>query len=77
MGLLGGAIAGFLTEHFGPETTGSGIPQIKAILGGVPIPLNLRVAVVKFFGGMIALGSGLSCAWARRTNRANWGCAGQ
>jgi CIC family chloride channel protein len=60
MGLLGGVVAGFLTEHFGPETTGSGIPQIKAILGGIPIPLNLRVAVVKFFGGMVALGSGLA-----------------
>jgi CIC family chloride channel protein len=60
LGLAGGWLAGWLVETWGPETAGSGIPQVKAVLGYVPLPLNLRVAVVKLVGTIIALGSGLS-----------------
>lgn len=57
--LLAGA-AGYLTSQYAPEAAGSGIPHTKAVL------LNLRqlrwlpVTVIKFVGGFLALGAGLS-----------------
>ncbi|MFE4106658.1 chloride channel protein [Almyronema epifaneia] len=60
MGLAGGWLAGWLITWLAPEATGSGIPQVKAVLGYVSIPLNLRVAVVKLLSTVLALGSGLS-----------------
>ncbi|NJO43048.1 MAG: CBS domain-containing protein [Cyanobacteria bacterium RU_5_0] len=60
IGLVGGWIAGWLIERLAPEAAGSGIPQVKAVLGGVAIPLNLRVAIVKMVSVIIALGSGLN-----------------
>ncbi|NEP17976.1 MAG: CBS domain-containing protein [Leptolyngbya sp. SIO4C1] len=59
-GLLGGWFAGQLVARLGPETSGSGIPYVKAVLGYVPLPLNLRVALVKLLGTLMAIGSGLS-----------------
>lgn len=60
MGLLGGFLSGWLIERFAPEGAGSGVPQVKAALGYVPMALNLRVAIVKLVSTMLALGSGLS-----------------
>ncbi|MDF5723915.1 MAG: chloride channel protein [Rhizonema sp. PD37] len=60
VGLSCGFLAGWLVERVAPETSGSGIPQVKAVLGRVPIALNLRVALVKLVGGILALGSGLA-----------------
>ncbi|MGQ4646311.1 chloride channel protein [Lyngbya aestuarii] len=60
IGLGGGLIAGILVERLAPETAGSGIPQVKAVLSRVPIPLDLRVAVIKLIGGIITLASGLT-----------------
>ncbi len=60
IGLIGGFLSGFLIERFAPEASGSGIPQVKAALGYVPIALNLRVAVVKLASSMLSLGSGLA-----------------
>ncbi|MBI4782679.1 MAG: chloride channel protein [Oscillatoriophycideae cyanobacterium NC_groundwater_1537_Pr4_S-0.65um_50_18] len=60
MGLVGGALSGWLIERFAPEASGSGIPQVKAVLANVPISLNLRVAIVKMASVIIALGSGLN-----------------
>jgi chloride channel protein, CIC family len=60
IGLFGGLIAGFLIERMAPEASGSGIPQVKAALGGVSIPLNARVAIVKLFTTLLSLGSGLT-----------------
>jgi chloride channel protein, CIC family len=59
LGLVGGLLAGWLVERIAPETSGSGIPQVKAVLGKVPVALDLRVAVIKLLGGVLALGSGL------------------
>jgi CIC family chloride channel protein len=59
IGLVGGLISGWLVERVAPETSGSGIPQVKAVLHRVPIKFDLRVAVVKLFGGIVALGSGM------------------
>lgn len=59
IGLGGGLLAGLLVEWVAPETSGSGIPQVKAVLARVPMALDLRVALVKLVSGMLALGSGL------------------
>lgn len=60
IGLLGGLMAGFLIERIAPEASGSGIPQVKAALGGVPIPLNARVAIAKLLTTLLSLGAGLN-----------------
>lgn len=57
-GLAGGLIAGLLVEKIAPEASGSGIPQVRACLDRLVMPLNLRIALVKLLGGTIALGSG-------------------
>src|SRR5262249_26597821 len=58
-GLVGGLVAGLLVERVAPEASGSGIPQVRARLDRIVMPLDLRVALVKLLGGTIALGSGL------------------
>lgn len=60
VGLTGGAIAGWLVERFSPESSGSGIPQVKAVLAKVPLPFNIRMAWVKLLSGILTLGSGLA-----------------
>lgn len=60
VGLICGFLAGLLVERVAPETSGSGIPQVKAVLARVPMALDLRVALVKLIGGILALGSGLA-----------------
>jgi chloride channel protein, CIC family len=59
VGIVGGGVSGLLVERLAPEATGSGIPQVKAALGYVPIALDLRVAVVKWLATLLSLGSGL------------------
>ena len=58
-GLIGGTIAGLLVQRVAPEASGSGIPQVRAALDRVKMPLDWRIAIVKLVGGTIALGSGL------------------
>ncbi len=58
-GLIGGFLSGLLVERVAPEASGSGIPQVKAALDRVRMPLNLRIALVKLVGGIFAIGSGL------------------
>lgn len=45
-----------------PDAAGSGIPEMRSILGGFPFPnyLSARAMVAKCFGLVFALGSGLS-----------------
>lgn len=57
-GLLGGLFAGALVELVAPEASGSGIPQVRACLSRVVLPLDLRVALVKLVGGTLSLGAG-------------------
>ena len=59
IGLMGGLLSGLLMHWFAPEAAGSGIPQVKAVLASVPIPLDLRVAIVKLVSAVLALGAGL------------------
>lgn len=60
VGLVGGLVAGWLVQQFAPEAVGSGIPQVKAALAYVPMPLNLRIAIVKLISTMLVMGSGLT-----------------
>ncbi|WP_016952810.1 chloride channel protein [Anabaena sp. PCC 7108] len=60
VGLACGFLAGWLVERVAPETSGSGIPQVKVALARIPIALDLRVALIKLVGGILALGSGLA-----------------
>ncbi len=60
IGLVGGGLSGWLVEKYAPEASGSGIPQVKAVLAKVPMSLNLRVAAVKLLSGVLVLGSGFA-----------------
>lgn len=60
VGCVGGLCAGWLVERAAPEASGSGIPQVKAALGGVAIALNARVAIVKLLSTLLSLGAGLT-----------------
>ncbi|WP_448573957.1 chloride channel protein [Trichothermofontia sp.] len=59
-GLCGGWLAGIMVAWLAPETEGSGIPQVKMALAGLPMPLNWRVALVKLVSTMLVVGSGFS-----------------
>jgi chloride channel protein, CIC family len=60
LGIVGGGLSGLLVERLAPEAAGSGIPQVKAALGYVPIALDLRVAAVKWLSTCLSLGAGLA-----------------
>ncbi|BAU11754.1 hypothetical protein LEP3755_22570 [Leptolyngbya sp. NIES-3755] len=60
IGIVAGLLAGWLIEQFAPEVAGSGIPQVKAALGGVSSALDLRVAIAKLTTTLLTLGSGLN-----------------
>lgn len=77
IGLVGGWLSGWLVERLAPEASGSGIPQVKAALGFAPIPLNLRVALVKVGSTLLALGSGLSLGRQGPTVQIGAGLAAQ
>lgn len=59
--LSGGMVAlGFhLMRRYAPDTSGSGIPQIEGWLAGFFPLLWWRVLPVKFFAGILTLGSGM------------------
>lgn len=59
-GLIGGFVTGIFVEGLAPETAGSGVPQVKAALTGLRIPLNFRIAIVKMFTTIVTVGSGLT-----------------
>ncbi|MEH2069712.1 MAG: chloride channel protein [Nostoc sp.] len=59
IGLIGGILAGALVERFAPEASGSGMSEVKAVLARVPMPLNLRIALVKLVSATLVLGSGM------------------
>lgn len=59
IGFFGGLITGLLVQYFAPDAQGSGIPQVKASLQRVRMPLDMKMAAIKLLGGIIALGSGL------------------
>ena len=57
--VTGSVLALFLVRRYAPETKGSGIPHLEAVLQRLRELDWLRVLPVKFFGGLLAIGSGL------------------
>jgi CIC family chloride channel protein len=58
--LLGAGVAVAITRRCAPEASGSGIPHLEAVLRRFRALEWKRVLPVKFFGGIIAMGSGLA-----------------
>jgi CIC family chloride channel protein len=54
------ALAAWLVGRFAPEASGSGIPQVEAMLNGDLPPARLSLIPVKFVGGVLAIGAGLA-----------------
>jgi CIC family chloride channel protein len=54
------ALAAWLVRRFSPYASGSGIPQVEAVLRDQLPPPPPRLLLVKFFGGLLAIGSGLA-----------------
>lgn len=55
-----GAFAGWLTQRFAPNASGSGIPHIKGVLMHARNMSWQRLLPVKFIGGLFSIGSGFS-----------------
>lgn len=58
--MIGALVSVILTRRFAPEASGSGIPHLEAVLHRYRKLHWKRVLPVKFFGGIIAIGSGLA-----------------
>jgi CIC family chloride channel protein len=54
------AASAYLTGRFAPEATGSGIPHVKAAVLHLRRVRPVKLILVKFFAGVLALGAGLS-----------------
>jgi CIC family chloride channel protein len=54
------AVAAWLVRRFSPEASGSGIPHVESVLRRELPPAPYRLIPVKFFGGLLAIGSGLA-----------------
>ena len=54
------AVAAWLVRCFSPQAEGSGIPNVELVLRGELPPAPYRLIPVKFFGGLLAIGSGLA-----------------
>jgi chloride channel protein, CIC family len=54
------ALAAWLVRWLSPDALGSGIPQVEAILKDDLPPAPSHLLFVKFFGGLLAIGSGLA-----------------
>jgi CIC family chloride channel protein len=52
--------AAWLVRRFSPHATGSGIPQVEAVTNGTLPHPNRTLIPVKFIGGWLAIGAGLS-----------------
>jgi len=53
-------LAFYITHRFAPEAGGSGIPEIEGAMEGMRPVRWKRVIPVKFFGGLLSLGSGMA-----------------
>jgi CIC family chloride channel protein len=54
------SIAAWLVRRFSPHAAGSGIPHVEAQLAGNWSGSPLRIMLVKFVGGLLAIGAGLA-----------------
>ena len=53
-------LAAWLVRRHSPEAAGSGIPHVEAVLSGDLPPASFNLIPVKFFGGLLAIGTGLA-----------------
>ena len=60
LGAVGAGAAVYVVRRFAPETAGSGIPHVKAVLHGMKKMVWQRVLAVKFLGGVTGIGAGLA-----------------
>ncbi len=58
--MIGAGVSVAMTRRYAPEASGSGIPHLKAVLLRFRQLDWRRVLPVKFFGGILAIGSGLA-----------------
>jgi chloride channel protein, CIC family len=58
IGAIGAGLAGLLIDRVSPEAAGSGIPQVKVALAGLPTKLNFRLAIAKLLSTLLVLSSG-------------------
>ena len=54
------ALAAWLVHRYSPRASGSGIPQVEAVLEGKLQQVTSPLIPVKFFGGLLAMGAGLA-----------------
>jgi chloride channel protein, CIC family len=54
------SIAAWMVRRFSPHASGSGIPHVEAVLHEQIPPAPFGLVPVKFFGGILAIGSGLA-----------------
>jgi chloride channel protein, CIC family len=57
---LAAGVACWLTRHLAPQTAGSGIPRVEAVLRNHLRPAGMAILPVKFIGGVLSIGSGLA-----------------
>jgi CIC family chloride channel protein len=60
VGLMSAALARWLVVRFAPTAGGSGVQRVEAIFRGEAKPSPHGIVLVKFFGGLLAMGSGLA-----------------
>ncbi len=60
IGFLAGGLVGWITTRFAPEASGSGVPHLKGVLLHVRKLNWRRLIPIKFFGGILGIGAGLS-----------------
>jgi chloride channel protein, CIC family len=53
-------VAAWMVRQFSPHASGSGIPHVEAVLREEIPPAPYGLVPVKFFGGILAIGSGLA-----------------
>lgn len=57
---MGAAAACYLTQRLAPQTAGSGVPRVEAVLRNHLRPAASWILPVKFIGGALGIGSGLA-----------------
>jgi CIC family chloride channel protein len=54
------AVAAWMVRRLSPHASGGGIPQVEAVLSGELPPAPASLVPVRFAGGVLAIGSGLT-----------------
>ena len=60
LGAGGAWLARLLVLKFAPTAEGSGVQRVEAVFSGEAEPASASIVPVKFFGGLLAMGSGLA-----------------